>query len=86
MKRIKKQIQGMVCIFIFFTVIWCSIDNDHHDEIHLSFVAKARIVIICLYCFSGHPPYTFNFRVKFYAAEPNTLSEELTRFVTTVVN
>ena len=32
----------------------------------------------------GHPPYTFNFRVKFYAAEPHTLSEELTRLVATI--
>ncbi|CAB3983607.1 Band 5 [Paramuricea clavata] len=28
----------------------------------------------------GQPPYTLNFRVKFYAAEPHSLSEELTRY------
>jgi len=31
------------------------------------------------------PPYTFRFRVKFYASDPQNLREELTRFVILIV-
>ena len=35
---------------------------------------------IFITCNSVGPPYTFHFRVKFYAMEPHKLHEELTRY------
>lgn len=31
--------------------------------------------------FTVGPPYTFRLKVKFYSSEPNTLREELTRYL-----
>ena len=41
-----------------------------------------QFIIVCIFClFLVGPPFTLHFRVRFYAAEPQDLSEELTRYL-----
>ena len=64
---------GKICIKLFI-IIFCLNKNNK-----CFYKCKYVIIIKFLILFPVGPPYTLHFRVRFYAAEPQDLTEELTR-------
>lgn len=48
---------------------------------HTNCTINIYLCLLHFISFSVGPPYTFRLKVKFYSSEPNTLREELTRYL-----